>query len=82
MASKAKERPSKREVLHLPFEDLAELLATSWDEERVLQNFRLRFMSGMPYTSLLGNIIVAVNPCKNLAELYDRDMQVIPRSED
>lgn len=78
MTSRVKRRPSNPGVLQSPFEDLAELLETSWDEHRVLQNFRLRFMSGMPYTSLLGNVIVAVNPCKNLVEVYDRDMQVCP----
>ncbi len=78
MTSEVKSRPSKPEALHSPFEDLAEMLQSTWDDQRVLQNVRLRFMCGMPYTSLLGNIIIAVNPCKNLVELYDRDMQVFP----
>lgn len=57
------------------FEDLSELLGTTWDEEMVLDNFRLRFLSEKPYTNS-GRVLVAVNPCRNLVDLYDRDMQV------
>lgn len=62
-------------------EDLHELLHDTWDEERVLENLHLRFLSGKPYTAV-GNVIIALNPCRSLAHLYDRDMQVrqlVPR---
>lgn len=57
------------------FEDLSELLDRAWDEEKVLENFGLRFLSGKPYTGS-GSVMVAVNPCRDLVDLYDRDMQV------
>lgn len=57
------------------FEDLYELLEGCWDEDKVLENFRLRFLSGRPYTGS-GSVMIAVNPCRNLADLYDWDTQV------
>lgn len=60
---------------HSLAEDLHELLDKTWDEERVLENLRLRFLSGKPYTGV-GDMVVALNPCKRLADLYDRDTQV------
>ncbi|CAM9259462.1 unnamed protein product [Ectocarpus sp. 6 AP-2014] len=55
-------------------EDLIELQSGVWDEELVLQNCRARFLAGKPYIGA-GNVAIAVNPCRNLDELYDRDMQ-------
>lgn len=54
-------------------EDLIEL--DQWDEETVVQNFRLRFLSARPYTAA-GGVMIALNPCKNLDNIYDRDLQV------
>lgn len=62
-------------VHHTQVEDLHELLYGTWDEERVLENLRLRFLSGKPYTGM-GNVIIALNPCRSLVDLYDRDTQV------
>ena len=63
------------EAHHSQAENLYELLDGSWHNERVLENFRLRFLSGKPYTGV-GNAVVALNPCRRLAGLYDRDTQV------
>lgn len=57
-------------------EDLHELLDGTWHDERVLENLRLRFMSGKPYTGV-GNVVIALNPCRSLPGLYDRDTQVL-----
>lgn len=62
-------------VHHSQVEDLHELLDGTWDEERVLENLRLRFLSDKPYTGV-GTVIIALNPCRDLVDLYDRDMQV------
>lgn len=56
-------------------EDLIELQSGVWDEELVLQNCRARFLAGKPYIGA-GSVTIAVNPCRSLNELYDRDMQV------
>lgn len=56
-------------------EDLIELQSRVWDEEMVFQNCRARFLAGKPYIGA-GNVTIAVNPCRNLNELYDRDTQV------
>lgn len=57
-------------------EDLIELQSKVWDEEMVLQNCRAQFLAGKPYIGA-GNVTIAVNPCRNLNEIYGRDMQVI-----
>ncbi|CAM9416878.1 unnamed protein product [Scytosiphon promiscuus] len=56
-------------------EDLAELFDSGWNEERVLQNCRMRFLSRKTYTAA-GSIMIAVNPHRSLSELHDRHMQL------
>lgn len=76
MTPKAAKNPSEcAEAHHSQAEDLHELLDGAWDEERVLENLRLRFISGKPYTGV-GGVIIALNPCRSLVDLYDRGMQV------
>ncbi|CAM9456858.1 unnamed protein product [Laminaria digitata] len=53
-------------------EDLVEL--DGLDDEVVVENLRARFLAGTPYTGA-GSVMVALNPCRNLVEVYDREMQ-------
>lgn len=64
------------EAHHSEAEDLHELLDGTWDEERVLSNLRLRFLSGKPYTGV-GNVTVAINPCRSFVNLHERDTQLL-----
>lgn len=56
-------------------EDVTEVLGTAWNDETVLQNCRMRFLSRKPYTAA-GSVMLAVNPYKSFSELYERDIQV------
>ena len=58
---------------HQAVEDLIEL--NGLDDEAVIENLRTRFLAGTPYTGA-GSVMVALNPCRNIVEVYDRDMQV------
>lgn len=55
-------------------EDLIEL--DHWDTETILENFRAGFFSGKPYTGA-GSLLVVLNPCRDLGDVYGRDMQVL-----
>ncbi|CAM9844941.1 unnamed protein product, partial [Hapterophycus canaliculatus] len=77
MKCAAARKPQHCQNLHLqpPVEDLTELLDVAWNEEIVLHNCRMRFLSRKPYTAA-GSLMIAVNPCRSVSELYDRDMQL------
>lgn len=55
-------------------EDLIEL--DHWDTEKIVENFRARFFSGKPHTGA-GNLLVVLNPCRDLGDVYGRDIQVL-----
>lgn len=69
-------RSPRREV-----EDLTEL--DTLDEDSILSNFRIRFLASSsggkrsrPYTGAGSNVLVALNPCRSLEGVYDKDTQV------
>lgn len=68
------EPPSDRYLHpHQAVEDLVEL--EGWKDEAIVETLRVRFLAGTPYTGA-GSVMIALNPCRNLVEVHDRDMQV------
>lgn len=76
-------REEDHQLLRLPnhgVEDLTEL--DCLDEESILSNFRTRFLvsscgkGNRPYTGAGSNVLVALNPCRSLEGVYDRNTQV------
>ena len=66
--------PSNRYLHHhQAVEDLIEL--DGLDDEMVVESLRARFLAGTPYTGA-GSVMISLNPCRILLEVYDRDMQV------